>query len=99
MCRVFDFDPDGLAPLVAASPIRVKKASRSRALTDTESLSLALGALGTLGRTRGVKVANVEMNGSSAAVVVIENARFSADAGNNTTLSHVMEGAAEKEFK
>lgn len=84
---------------MTATPIRAKKAGRSRALTDTESLSLALGALGTLGRTRGVKVTNIEWNGSSAAVVVIENARFGADTEQITTLSDVIEDVDLKELK
>ena len=87
--RVSDFVPDGLVPLASATPIQAKKAKRSRALTDTESLSLVLGALGTLGRTRGVKVANAKFKGINIAVAVIEGARFDEDAAGSATLSDV----------
>jgi hypothetical protein len=97
MRRAFDFLPDRLTPIVSTSPIQAKKAGRSRALTDRESLSLVLGALGTLGRTRGVKAANAELNGVSVAVVVIEHARFGAEEEQITALSDVIESAAVKE--
>jgi hypothetical protein len=97
MRRAFDFLPDGLTPIVSTTPIQAKKAGRSRALTDRESLSLVLGALGTLGRTRGVKAANAEVDGVSMAVVVIEHARFGAEQEQIIALADVVEGAAVKE--
>lgn len=61
-------------------------------MTELESLSLALGALGTLGQTRGVKIANAEWNGKSIAIAVIEDARFGANKKGITILSNVIEG-------
>lgn len=61
-------------------------------MTELESLSLALGALGTLGQTRGVKIANAEWNGKAVAIAVIEDARFGADEKGITLLSDVIEG-------
>ena len=66
-------------------------------MTEPEALSLALGALGTLGQTRGVKIANAEWNGRQVAIAIIEDARFGADEKGITLLSNVVEGEALKE--
>lgn len=97
MRRAFDFDLDGFEKIVPAIPIQAKKAGRTRALTEMESLSLALGALGTLGQTRGVKIANAFWNGRQVAIAVIESARFGADEKGISLLSNVIAGEEIKE--
>jgi len=67
-------------------------------LTEPEALSLALGALGTLGQARGVKIANAEWNDRSIAIAIIEDARFGADEKGITLLSDVIEGETIKDF-
>ena len=51
-----------------------------------------MGALGTLGRMRGVKIANAEWNGRQVAIAVIEDTRFGRDEKGITLLSDVIEG-------
>ncbi len=78
--------------IVPSLPIQAKKAGRTRALNASEILTLALGALGTLSLTRGVKIANAEVNGKQVGIVVIEDVRFGRDDDEKTNLLHVIEG-------
>jgi hypothetical protein len=52
-----------------------------------EALALALGALGTLNRSSGVRTMNTEVNGRPVALAVLEDARFGTDANGFTTLT------------
>jgi hypothetical protein len=67
--------------------IQVSRRGVSRLPTLQEALALALGALGTLNRSSGVRTMNTEVNGRPVALAVLEDARFGTDANGFTTLT------------
>ncbi len=68
--------------------IQAQKRGRVRALNLRESMALALGALGTLARSSGVRTINTEIDGIPVALAIIEDARFGTDVNGFTTLSN-----------
>ena len=67
--------------------IQAQKQGKFRALNLMESMALALGALGTLARSSGVRTINTKINGKPVALAIIEDARFGTDPNGFTTLS------------
>lgn len=55
----------------------------------SEALSLALGALATLGRLSGVRTTNAEVNGQTVGIAILDGARFEKDANGFTVLSEI----------
>ena len=75
--------------LVSPGVIQVAKRGARRLPHRREALALALGALGSVNRHAGVKTLNVEVNGRSIALALIEGAAFGEDLEGNTTLDEV----------
>jgi hypothetical protein len=67
--------------------IQVSRRGVSRLPTLQEALALALGALGTLNRSSGVRTMNAEVNGKPVALAVLENVTFGKDENGFTTLT------------
>jgi hypothetical protein len=79
-------DLDAAEEIVHSSAIQVGRRGVQRLPTLQESLALALGALGTLNRSSGVRTMNAEVNGRSVALAVLENMTFGKDENGFTTL-------------
>ena len=75
--------------LVSPGAIQVAKRGARRLPHRREALALALGALGSVNRHAGVRTLNVEINGRSIALALIEGAAFGEDLEGNTTLDEV----------
>ena len=73
--------------IVHPAAIQAQKRGRVRALNLKESMALALGALGTLARSSGVRTINTEVDGKPVALAIIEDAQFGTDANGFTTLT------------
>ena len=69
--------------------VQVAKRGARRLPHRREALALALGALGSVNRHAGVRTLNVEINGRSIALALIEGAAFGEDLEGNTTLDEV----------
>ncbi len=67
--------------------IQVGRRGVSRLPTLQEALALALGALGTLNHSSGVRTMNTEINGQPVALAVLENVTFGTDENGFTTLT------------
>ena len=75
--------------MVSPSTVQVAKRGARRLPHRREALALALGALGSVNRHAGVRTLNVEINGRSIALALIEGAAFGEDLEGNTTLDEV----------
>ena len=75
--------------MVSPGTVQVAKRGARRLPHRREALALALGALGSVNRHAGVRTLNVEINGRSIALALIEGAAFGEDLEGNTTLDEV----------
>ncbi len=83
---------DALRQIQLPHAIQVQRrgvSGTSRLPRPSEALALALGALGTLARSSGVKTINVEVEGQPVALALIEGAQFGEDHNGNTTLHEI----------
>jgi hypothetical protein len=82
---------DAAVAIIRPAAIQISRQGKARAPSLREALALALGALGTLGRSSGVKTLNTEINGLPVAMALIEGARFDRDENGHTTLATALE--------
>ncbi len=92
--RFFPLNLDAWKQIKIPNAIQVqKRGATTRLPRPSEALALALGALGTLNRSSGVKTLNAEIDGQPVALAVIEGAQSGEDDEGNTTLTGVEDGS------
>ena len=81
---------DSARQIVASGAIQLVKRSAARLPHSAEAMALTVSALGALNRHTGVRTLNLELNGKSVALAIIEDATFDCDTEAGTVLvSHL----------
>lgn len=82
---------DSARQIVASGAIQLVKRSAARLPHSAEAMALTVSALGALNRHTGVRTMNLNLNGKSVALAIIEDATFAENTDGGTVLIHHLE--------